>query len=119
MAVHGDTLRELTETFSIRLTDPNGATLADSTSKITILGEEGPLTLAVSDNRIVEGDSGTSQVTFTLTLDEAPVAGESVTVRAASADGSATRVPTTTDWHRSRDVRRRRDHEDPLGHGSR
>jgi len=87
--VNGDTLRELTESFSIRLSNPVGATLADATSKATILGEEGPLTLTVSDAAVTEANTGTTDATFTLTLDQAPAAGENVTVRAASADGSA------------------------------
>ncbi len=87
--VAGDTLRELAEYFTIRLANPTGAVLADATSRVTILDEEGPLTLTVGDTSVVEGDAGATDITFTLTLDEAPAAGETVTVRAASADGSA------------------------------
>ena len=49
--VAGDTQRELTERFSVRLSNPTGATLADATGKVAILDEEGPLTLSVSDVR--------------------------------------------------------------------
>ena len=87
--VAGDDLRELTEYFSVRLSSPSGATLADSTSRVTILGEEGPISLSVNDTSLTEGDAGTTDLTFTVTLDEAPAAGESVSVRVGSADGSA------------------------------
>lgn len=87
--VAGDTHRELTERFSIRLSNPSGATLADATGKVAILDEEGPLTLSVSDVTVTEGDVGEVDLTFDITLDEAPDAGENVIVDVATDDGSA------------------------------
>ena len=87
--VTGDTYRELTERFNVRLSNPAGATLADGTGKVSILDEEGPLTLSVSDAAVTEGNAGTVNLNYTVTLDSAPAAGEVVTVRVGSADGSA------------------------------
>ena len=87
--VSGDVARELNERFAVRLTNAVGATLADSTGKVTILDEEGPITVSASDARVTEGDSGTATLTYTLKLDAAPTTGETVSVRVATADGSA------------------------------
>ena len=88
--VLGDTVPEVAEAFAIRLSSPVGAVLGDSTGTVNILGEEGPLSVYVGDPYVTEGNSGSSGLTFPVSLSAAPVAGQSVSVRYATANGTAT-----------------------------
>ena len=53
-------------------------------------GPPGPPTIAVSNGSVIEGNSGTSTLTFTVSLSRAPAAGESVSIQYATANGTAT-----------------------------
>jgi hypothetical protein len=62
-----------------------------STAVLTIIDDDGPPSLSINDVTVTEGDAGTTNAVFTVTL--SPASGQSVTVNAATADGTAT-APT-------------------------
>jgi len=84
--VLGDTNREANETFFVNLTAPSGATLADGQGQGTLLNDDGPR-LKINDVRKAEGNSGTGAFTFTVTL--SPASTRTVTVKYATANGTA------------------------------
>lgn len=66
--VFGDTLFEGNETFTLELRDVTGAAIADGVGLGTIIDNEQQPTLSVNDITVTEGDSGTTDATFTVTL---------------------------------------------------
>jgi chitinase len=89
--VKGDTAAEGTETFTVRLADAAGATIADGSATGTIIDNDAAATLpvlAVGDVSMREGDSGTAELMFIVTLDKAATG--PVTVNYATANGTAT-----------------------------
>lgn len=89
--VLGDTAVEGNETFSLQLSTPGKATVADGTGIATIVNDDAapaPLPrLKVSDVAVKEGTGGTTNAVFTVTL-SAPASGK-VSVGYASEDGTA------------------------------
>jgi hypothetical protein len=85
VAVRGDTVSEPTETFFVNLTTA-GSGLADWQGVGTILDNEPPA-LSVNDVSVTEGNSGTANATFTVSMSK-PWA-SSVTVDWATANGTA------------------------------
>ena len=72
--VIGDRLAEYDESFSVRLTNPTNAFVADATGVGTIRDDE-PI-VSIVDYSAVEGNTGTTAFTFTVTLSavyDAPV----------------------------------------------
>ncbi|GCE61347.1 endo-1,3-1,4-beta-glycanase ExsH [Microcystis aeruginosa NIES-4285] len=94
VAVNGDNQVELNETFFLNLSNlqANGSnvTLADNQGQGTINNNDSA-SIAITDVTITEGNSGTTNAVFTVTLSN-PV-DTAVTVNYATADGTA----TTTD----------------------
>jgi uncharacterized repeat protein (TIGR01451 family) len=88
VAVVGDTLDELDETFSFDLSGATNATVSDGHGIGTIVDDDGPPALAIDDVSVVEGNTGTSNARFTVTLSAA--SGRTVTVNYATANGTAT-----------------------------
>jgi len=88
VAVNGDTLDEPNETFFVNVTNVTGATVVDGQGVGTIANDDPTPTLSIDDASVVEGDSGTVNATFTVTLSAA--SGQTVTVNYATADGTAT-----------------------------
>ena len=88
VAVVGDLLDELDETFFINLSNASNATLADAQGVGTITDDDAPPALRIGDVTVIEGDAGTGSAVFTVTLD-AP-SGLAVTVDYSTADGTAT-----------------------------
>ncbi|HWT01940.1 MAG TPA: Calx-beta domain-containing protein [Pyrinomonadaceae bacterium] len=88
VASTNDTKVEADETFKVRLSNPtNGATVgALDTSVVTIEDNDVP-GASVNDVTVTEGNSGTRNATFTVTLDEAPQA--AVTVNFTTQNQSA------------------------------
>ncbi len=84
----GDTNVEPHETFKVMLDTPTGddVTLGIATATGTILNDDIPK-IFIDDPTIVEGDSGTSDLVFHVTLSAASA--ESITVDFATADGTA------------------------------
>lgn len=88
ITVVGDALDEPNETFTVTLSVPVGATLADAQGTGTILDDDGPPTLSINDVSVTEGNSGFVNAVFTVRL--LPAAGGTVTVAFATANGTAT-----------------------------
>jgi hypothetical protein len=93
VAVNGDTLIELNETFVINLSTPTNATLADNQGIGTILNDDPgtpliiPPTASITDAVVIEGDSGVINAVFTVALSSPSV--QTVTLVLSSVDGSA------------------------------
>ncbi|HEY6805455.1 MAG TPA: Calx-beta domain-containing protein [Pyrinomonadaceae bacterium] len=66
--VIGDLVYEGNETFDLLLQNPTGAALVDNTGTATIVDNEPVPSLSVNDITIAEGDSGTTNAVFTVTL---------------------------------------------------
>ena len=84
----GDLLDEIDETFTVNLTNPVNATIADPFGLGTIIDNDATPTLTAEDVTVTEGDSGTVDPTFAVDL-SAP-SGQTVSVDFATANGSAT-----------------------------
>ncbi|HYX44600.1 MAG TPA: Calx-beta domain-containing protein, partial [Acidimicrobiales bacterium] len=82
--ITGDSVAEGDEAFLLNLTSAVGAALGDSQALGTILDEEGAPTISVTNAHVQEAGAAS----FTVSL-SAPAA-QTVTVRAATADSSAT-----------------------------
>ncbi|MDQ1642555.1 MAG: large repetitive protein [Actinomycetota bacterium] len=73
VSVLGDAVVEPNETFSLLLSSPAGATVSDGTGVATITNDDtappttGPAYAQVNDVRVMEGNSGVSLATFTVT----------------------------------------------------
>jgi chitinase len=81
-----DRIFEADETLTLTLTSPSGATLGTAVATGTIVNDD-LAGLSVNDVSMKEGRSGTSAMTFTVTL--APTNAGTVTVDYATVDGSA------------------------------
>jgi hypothetical protein len=87
VSVNGDRLGESNESFAISLTGTTAGTIGSAPAFGTILNDE-PLVAIGGGGTVVEGNSGTKDVTFTVTLSATSLA--PVTVTYATSDGSAT-----------------------------
>jgi hypothetical protein len=84
--VNGDRVGETDESFFVNLDSPTVASIADGQGVGTILDDEPRIT--ISDVSLKEGNTGTTNFNFTVSLSAAYTA--TVTVRYATADGTAT-----------------------------
>ncbi|WP_160171908.1 Calx-beta domain-containing protein [Arenimonas donghaensis] len=66
--VRGDSVVERNEHFALNLRDVEGAVVLDGQGVATIVSDESVPTLSVLDTQVPEGDSGTTDVVFTVTL---------------------------------------------------
>lgn len=87
IAVTGDTLDEANETYFVKLSAATSASIADSSGLGTITDNDAAPTLSINDVTIVEGNSGTTTATFTVTLSAA--SGQTVSVKYATANNTA------------------------------
>jgi hypothetical protein len=87
IAVAGDTAAETDETFSLDLASPVNTTIGSGQAIGTILDDDALPSLSIADASVVEGNSGTTNAVFTVTLSPASVS--PVTVSYATADGTA------------------------------
>jgi hypothetical protein len=88
VAVIGDLLDEPTEDFTVDLSAPTGATIADGQGTGTITDNDPPPSVSVGDCAVVEGDAGLTPCGFTVAL--SGPSSFTVTVSYATADGGAT-----------------------------
>jgi hypothetical protein len=90
VAVLGDTQVEPDEFFRVFLSFPSGANIAYGEGGVTILNDDvaPPPEIRISDVSVTEGNGGTRNAVFTISLSTPP--SQSVTVTYATADGSAT-----------------------------
>lgn len=86
--VNGDALNEPSETFFVNVTNVVNAVVVDGQGVGTIVNDDPLPSLSINDVSVVEGNSGTTNAVFTVTLSAA--SGQTVTVNYATADGTAT-----------------------------
>lgn len=85
--VVGDKVVETNETFAFNLSNATGASLADGVGIATITDDD-TVSISVANATVTEGNSGTVNAVFGVTLSAAST--QTVTVSYATADGSAT-----------------------------
>jgi hypothetical protein len=85
--VIGDTIDEESETYFLDISNAQNATITGPRAFGLISDDDGP-TVSINDVSVTEGQSGTTDATFTLTLSAASV--QTVSVRATTAPGTAT-----------------------------
>ena len=88
--VVGDTKVEGNETFFVNLSSPSNATIADSQGMATVNNDDTGVTpskIIINDVAKSEGNSGTTSFTFTISLDHSQTS--NVTVKYATASGTA------------------------------
>ena len=86
--VNGDLLNEINETFTVNLSNPSKAKIADAQGIGTIINNDPIPSFAINDVTISEGNSGTKNAIFTVNLSAAR--GKTTTVNFATANGTAT-----------------------------
>jgi hypothetical protein len=96
--VFGDTDDEPDENFTVTLSDAQNASLNPNAALTTATGviRNDEITVSVADVSIVEGDSGTQELVFTITLNQNPA--NPVTVNYATANGTAVSTGTAADF---------------------
>ncbi|MCL4295971.1 MAG: hypothetical protein KJ077_09600 [Anaerolineae bacterium] len=88
VAVVGDLIDETDEKFLVNLSNPANATIADSQGVGTITDDDPAPTVSINDVAVAEGNSGTVNAAFTVSLSQA--SGKSITVDYATVNSSAT-----------------------------
>ena len=83
-----DALDEADETFTVTLSNPAGGVLGVPQRTVTIVDNDPLPALRIADAVVLEGDSGTTALSFTVSLSAA--SGRAVSVTAATSDGTAT-----------------------------
>jgi Calx-beta domain-containing protein len=86
--VFGDLLGEPNETFLVNLSGAVNATISDGQGQGTIIDDDAAPAISINDATVVEGDSGTTNATFIVSLSSP--SGQTVTVDYATQDGTAT-----------------------------
>ena len=86
--VNGDTMNEANETYSVNLSSPGNATIADGQGVGTIIDDDPTPTVSINDISVTEGQSGKVNANFTVSL-SAP-SGQTVSVGHSTADGTGT-----------------------------
>ena len=87
VALIDDNVYEPAEQFTVSLSGATGASIADAIGTAMIIDNDAVPTIAVSDVTIVEGDGGTTNAVFTVTLTGATAL--PVSVNYATANGTA------------------------------
>jgi large repetitive protein len=88
VTVNGDLLVEGNETFTVTLSAPFNADLGTTVATGTITNDDANPKLVVGDATVLEGNSGTTPLTFTVAM--VPVSVTDVTVDYATSGGTAT-----------------------------
>lgn len=88
ITINGDTAFEGNETFNVNLSGPANATIGDGQGVGTILNDDGQPSISINDVSVVEGITGTTTATFTVSLSAAST--QTVTVNYATAGNTAT-----------------------------
>src|SRR5207249_1570109 len=85
--VNGDTVNEADETFFVNLSNAANASITKAQGVGTIRNDDAKPSLSISDPSVLEGNSGTVDAVFTVTL--AGASSQPITVTFATADGTA------------------------------
>ena len=86
--VMGDTKDEKNETFLVKLSNPRRAAIEDGTAKVKIIDNDDPPTVSIEDSSLLEGNTGSADMSFDVTLSQA--SGKRIFVDYATTDGTAT-----------------------------
>ena len=86
--VNGDLLDEIDESFTVDLSSAVNAAIGDASGLVTITDDDAPPIMRINDATVTEGNTGTSNASFAVTLD-AP-SGQVVTADYATRDSNAT-----------------------------
>ncbi|WP_206294994.1 beta strand repeat-containing protein [Humisphaera borealis] len=87
--VYGDTDIESDQSFFVNLSNPTNLVITDGQGEGTIQNDDiPPPTLTIADASVTEGDSGTKNINFTVTLDRK--INQPVSFKYATASGTAT-----------------------------
>jgi len=87
VAVIGDALDELNESFFVNLTNPLNVTLTDTQARATIVDDDDAM-ISISDATVRESQTGQTPAIFTVSL--STMSTRTVSVRASTANGTAT-----------------------------
>jgi len=87
VAIAGDVIDEFDETLAINLTNASNATIAKTTGTVTILNDDALANISVGDVVLVEGNDGSSNATFTVSLTTA--SSKPITIDFTTVDGTA------------------------------
>jgi FG-GAP-like repeat/Calx-beta domain/FG-GAP repeat/HYR domain len=93
--VKGDTTDEPPETFLLKLSGATNGYILDPIGVCTILDNDGPPAISISNAKVVEEDGGVTSATFTISL--SVPSGNTVSVQYASADGTGANPATVAD----------------------
>jgi large repetitive protein len=88
VTINGDAKFESNESFFVNLTAPTNAGITDAQGIGTITNDDALPSLSINDVTVTEGNSGTTNAVFTVTLSAA--SGQTASVNYATADGTAT-----------------------------
>src|ERR1041384_254589 len=86
--VNGDIISELNETFFVNLSSPTNATILDTQGQATIINDDGVPGISIDDVTVTEGNAGTTNAVFTVSLSIA--SSQTITVDYTTANGTAT-----------------------------
>lgn len=86
VTICGDATFEPDETFTVTLSIPANATLATAVSTGTITNDDTGLTLSIASASVIEGNSGTTNLTFTIT--QSAISTVATTVVYATSNGA-------------------------------
>lgn len=84
--ITSDTLDEADETFTLTISAA-AVTVAAPTATVTITDDDNPPTISINDTTITEGNSGTQNLNFTVTL--SALSGKTITVQYSTAGNTA------------------------------
>jgi hypothetical protein len=90
ITIVGDSLDETDETFSVRVSSPVGATIADAEGVGTITDDDAPPSVSTATIVSVPEGSGGAATTASIDITLSEVSGRNVSVDYATADGTAT-----------------------------
>lgn len=93
VTINGDTVSEADETFAVNLSSPTGATLGAASAKGTITNDDTAPVVSIDSVAVIEGNTGTTSATFTVSLSEP--SGQTVSVHYKTTDGTGTGAATS------------------------
>ena len=73
VTIIGDTLKELDEVYDITITSVADAVVGTASAVATILDDETTPSMTINDVPVTEGNAGTTNAVFTITLSKAPI----------------------------------------------
>src|SRR5262249_29878502 len=98
VTVLGDRVDEDDETFSLRLSNASGAFVANAQATGTILDNDPPRQITISDVTLKEGKANSSTY-FVFTVSLSPASEKAVSVNFATADSTATATGKSADYY--------------------